>query len=205
MHESPNIHTSEQDIIKIQSIEKLKNSDISYAIALALNHKYDFGGYSVGRSERSFLLDMYFRLNRESHEHLADLNPFQDGALFVEEAKKRVVDTFVGKKVELDEHNLEDLSCIILRLWIKHYREKMELLSDGGYVGSDVDYSFNSEIERAELLYGLYIQEKDVEENALDDAASAFLNADSGGFNKYTLELGWRVDDLANQADSEVV
>lgn len=205
MHESPNIHTSEQDNVKIESIEKLKNSDISYAIALALNHKYGFGGYSVGRSERSFLLDMYFRLNRESHEHLADLDPFQDGALFVTEAKKRVVDTFVGKKVEFDENDSEDLSCIILRLWIKHYREKMELLSDGGYVGGDVDYSFNSEIERAELLYRLYIQEQDAEENALDDAASAFLNVDSNGFNKYKLELGWKVDDLTNQIDSELL
>ena len=45
-----------------ESIEKLTNQNLSYALAMYLNHKYDFGGYSVGRSARSFLLDLFFRM-----------------------------------------------------------------------------------------------------------------------------------------------
>lgn len=186
---------------KRESLEGLKNSDISYAIALALNHKYDFGGYSVSRSERSFLLDMYFRLNRESHKNLEGLNPFEDGNLFVEEAKKRVIAEYTGSKDKLDEDNPEDLSCIILRLWIKHYREKMAELGDGGFTGTNVDYSFPSESERAELLYKLYIQEKQINEEALDQASLNFINPEEESFQKYRVELGWKVSDLTDHVE----
>lgn len=186
-----------------EAIEKLKNSDICYAIALALNHKYNSGGHSVGRSERSFLFDKYMRLNEQSHEHLAGLNPFGDGDLFIQEAQKRVRSDYKGKKVEFDVKNLEDLSCILLRLWIKHNREKMSELGGGGFKGTEVDYSFNSEIERAELIYGLYIQEHGADEDALDEATKAFINPEADGFHKYKNELGWEVDDLVQKMDEE--
>ena len=193
---SPLQHNSK--IEEREAIERLKNSDISYAIALALNHKYDFGGYSVGRSERSYLLDMYFRLNKDSHNNLDNLNPFEDGDLFVEEARKRMGTEYVGDKQELDENNPEDLSCIILRLWIKHYREKMAELGDGGFAGTNVDYSFQSESERAELLYKLYIEEKNVNEDALEKASMEFVNPEDSTLNKYRVELNWKVSDLVD-------
>lgn len=180
-----------------EAIEKLSNIEISYGIALSLNHKYDHGGYSVSRSERSFLLDMYFRLNREKQSKVADINPFEHGDLFIEEAKSRVRENHTGSRINIDLNNPQDLSCMILRLWILHYREKMEGLGDGGYQGSDVDYSFQSEIQRAELVYTLYIQEQDVAEDTLDTACTSFINEhETDTWRKYKLELGWKVDDL---------
>jgi len=178
-----------------EAIESLSPSKLSYGIALMMNHRYDFGGYSVGRSERSYLLDMYLSLNRDYNSEVMQLDPFNNGELFLKIAQLKIKPENEGGRIELNIHDVKDLSCLILRMWIKHYREKVGQIVKGSF-STDTDFSFESEIKRAELVYGLYIQENSIDEDLLDRESENFVNNDFKDLNKYKPEFRWLVDDI---------
>ena len=165
-----------KDQEQIEKIEALNPEGLAYGVAMQLNHKYDFGGYSVGRSERSFLLDMYFRLNRRENDQVPSLNPFSNYDLFLKIAKSKLLKDYLGNRTDLDIKNPKDLSCIILRIWLNHYRDRVAKLEDDDINFTEKDFSFVSELGVAELIYGLYIQSNDVNEGVLDEFAKQFID-----------------------------
>ncbi len=145
----------------VESVGKLTNFEIAYGLALALNSRYSSGGYSVGRSERSYLLDFFLRLNHEKMFSVSSLDPFVNQKIFLAEGERRLGGRISDNENKNSEFldNKEHFSVIVLYLWIIHYRIKMVELkvfdSHKDKVGdrvslNDIDFSFSREIESAE-------------------------------------------------------
>ncbi len=187
-------------------IEKLTNIELAYGLAMLLNHKYDFGGYSVGRSERSFLLGLFFRLNQGKTSKLVqDINPFDNGELFLAEIAKREEqiksgEQKVNSKSKLDLNDKRIFSAIVLRFWIKHYEEEVVKNNQIESV-IDKDFSFEGEIKRARTLYNLYLSDLNIDERILDSEGEVYIEPAS---QKYTNAFRWHVDDLCNNDDENL-
>ncbi len=116
------------------NIENLTNFELAHALGMYLNDKYSTGGYSLGRSNRSYLLDLFFRLNQnEGIKAVQRIDPFENQELFLLEISKRLeqIEKNDGQMLfdlaeELDIGDKKIFSAVILRLWIQHYQEEIE-------------------------------------------------------------------------------
>lgn len=140
----------------VESVKKLTNFELAYGIALALNNKYSSGGYSLGRSERSFLLDFFLRLNYEKMSSVSSLDPFVNQKIFLAEGERRLCKQKSNRENKNPEFqdSKEYFSVVVLYLWIIHYKVKMmELLVLDGHKGemslNEIDFSFQSESSRS--------------------------------------------------------
>lgn len=190
------------------NIENLTNFELAYGLALALNSKYSSGGYSLGRSERSFLLDFFLRLNHEKLSSVSSLDPFVNQKIFLAEGECRLRKQKSSRENKNPEFrdSKEHFSVVVLYLWIVHYKVKMmELRVLDGHKGemslNEIDFSFQSEIRLAEVIYSLCLFEIHVPEESISAEALKYLHPKSDedkGLTKHTykLELSWHVGDL---------
>ncbi|MBC7981598.1 hypothetical protein H7X65_00810 [Candidatus Parcubacteria bacterium] len=194
-------------------VRKLTNFELAYGIALALNNKYSSGGYSLGRSERSFLLDFFLRLNHERLSSVSGLDPFVNQKTFLAEGERRLILQISGNENGVSEFQdtKEHFSVVVLYLWITHYGIKMmELRVLEGYKDlpgerlslNEIDFSFQSEIKSAEAIYSLCQFEAGVPEFIIAGKALKYLHPKSDEDDEapakhpYKLELSWHVGDL---------
>ena len=183
------------------NIENLTNFELSYGLAMQLNHKYDFGGYSVGRSERSFLLDLFFRLNWNDTAVVRKINPFDNAEMFLSEAKRRSLSRLVqGRMFFIDDREI--FSGVILQLWIDHYREKISVIKSSGF-DTSIDYSFQGEIEKAELIYGLYVGELGIYRKDLIEEGENHIDRSQDTLGRYSNAFRWHVDYLCGEESAK--
>lgn len=146
---------SPQEILSSLSVFQL-----SYMLSKILNHWYDFGGFSVGRSYRSVLLDLFMSVNRK-------LNVIRfDVFKHVEIAKKRAQELIdlrdvVSFQGEIHIRNRKVLSCVLLHMLMQHYVEEIakndKLQADRTLSFNDIDFSFKSHFPMFKILHDLYM------------------------------------------------
>jgi hypothetical protein len=143
---------------EVQSIlDKMNGFQLAYKLSLFLNSLYSCGGYSLGRSVRSYLLDLFMNLNRRCDVQI--LPVFN----FVEPVKTRASAlvkagpsdrSFVGR---VCIRNRKILSAVLLHKLKEEYLRGMSE-ADAGDI-TDVDHSFSSLYPLFSLLYDAYLLE----------------------------------------------
>jgi len=144
-----------------KNLHKMNGFELAYKLALLLNALYSSGGYSLGRSTRSALLDLFMTLNKGLD--VQTLPVFN----YAEPVRRRVADlihsaslhkTFEGR---ICIRNRKILSAVVLHKlqqeYVRGMVEASKLVSEGKI--TDADHSFQSLFPLYSLLYDIYLRE----------------------------------------------
>lgn len=145
---------------KERGVESLTNRELAYLLALQLNHIYDYGGYSIGRSPRSVLLDLFIALNRDTKTDGGDPLKPPYGEQIQIEAEKRCAKNEPSLFTEHGEADIQNpllVSLLILYKLRNVYKEGVAQI-DQAETTTDADLSFEgSPLKLFTTLYTIFL------------------------------------------------
>jgi hypothetical protein len=141
-------------------LESLSVFQLSYMLSKILNHWYDFGGFSAGRSHRSVLLDLFMSVNCKLNVIKFDV--FEHAETATKRAQElidsHIEHPFQGK---INIRNRKVLSCVLLHLLMQHYVEEMvkneNLQTEKNPNWNAIDFSFKRHFPMFKLLHDVYM------------------------------------------------
>ncbi|MEN9604719.1 MAG: hypothetical protein RJB39_404 [Candidatus Parcubacteria bacterium] len=160
-----------------EKLESMSNIQLAYKLAHHLAYSYDVGGHSVGRSQRSELLDMFMHLNRT--EDVPGVDQFTLSEYIQQEAAKRDIGVSPSLlHAECDTQNPKVMSAIVLHVLMRHYKEQVgvndSLAAQSGVSSNDINFSFKRELPMITLIYNLYISQLEFSEAELSGLAEGY-------------------------------
>lgn len=143
-------------------LKQMNGRQLAYKLALLLADRYDSGGISAERSQRSVLLDLFTSVNR-----YMDVPQF-DGFYFADKLKDRAEEHMQQQRLPIPFKgdiiicNKRVICAVLLYLLKSHYLleiERYKNLEEREGIGNHIDYSFESQIKDVQLLCAVYMSE----------------------------------------------